>query len=133
MDEPINIIEATIRACNSKIYVELGNQSWLHIPEHQQDKLKMYIDQPVEFGIRPDFITLAKHNEQLNTIQGKITELHCKDNVQHISFELANSLITSKVRGRMVTSKNIGEYFRFNFDTYFSHIFDLETHSNITI
>lgn len=133
MDDNFNLIESTIRLEKHNLYVELNDGSRLFIPEHQQQKLHHYIDQKVDFGIRPDFISIAEESDQLNTINGELTSLETKDGFQLVHFKIAHKEMISRLRHSAFAACDVGRSLRFNVDTFFSHIFDQDTQVNLTI
>lgn len=133
MDDNFNLIESTIRLDKHNLFLELDDGSRLFLPKSQQEKLHHYVDQKVDFGIRPDFISIAAENDQLNTIHGKLTSLETKDGFQLVHFKIAHKEMISRLRYSALAACDIGQSLRFNFDTFFSHIFDQDTQVNLTI
>ncbi|GAB3517946.1 hypothetical protein [Photobacterium alginatilyticum] len=131
--ENINLISSTIRRIDHDIIIELDDGTHLFIPESQQEKLNAFINHKVQFGIRPEFIYLADESDELNICNGLLTSLDEYNGVQLLKFKIAKEEVSSRVTGNKITSNYIGKRVRFNFDTFFGHIFEQETQVNITI
>lgn len=131
--EGINLISSTVRRINQDIVLELDDGTHLFIPENYQEKLDAFVGHKVQFGIRPDFISLAEETDEFNICNGQLTSLDEKNGVQVLHFKIAEEEVISKVTDNKITSNDIGKKVRFNFDTFFGHIFEQETQVNITI
>jgi len=131
--ESINLISSTIRRIDHDIIIELEDGTHLFIPKSHQEKLNTFIDHKVQFGIRPEFISLADDTDEFNICNGLLTSLDEYNGVQLLRFKIAKEEVSSRVTDNRITSNYIGKKVRFNFDTFFGHIFEQETQVNITI
>ncbi|MGF1733304.1 hypothetical protein [Photobacterium kasasachensis] len=131
--ESINLISSTIRRVDHNIIIELEDGTPLFIPKSHQEKLNNFIDHKVQFGIRPEFISLADDTDELNICNGLLTSLDEYNGAQLLKFKIAKEEVSSRVTDNKITSNYIGKKIRFNFDTFFGHIFEQETQVNITL
>ncbi|PLO54479.1 sugar ABC transporter ATP-binding protein, partial [Klebsiella michiganensis] len=69
----INLIDTAIRKNNERLYVEIAPGVEILIPHSKQVLLEGYINKPVCFGIRPEHISLASDDDDLNTFEGVLT------------------------------------------------------------
>jgi multiple sugar transport system ATP-binding protein len=63
------LIDTAIRKNNERLYVEIAPGVEILIPHSKQVLLEGYINKPVCFGIRPEHISLASDDDDLNTFE----------------------------------------------------------------
>ncbi len=128
----INLIDAHIKRSGNQIIIHINDDHYLNIPEHQQIRLSDHIEQEVFLGIRPEFISMAKESDKLNTISAKLVSDYKFNGHYYQRFAIGDQQIVTKENWQ-ISQHDIGKDYALNFDTFFSHIFDKCTQMNLTL
>ncbi|WCE30857.1 ABC transporter ATP-binding protein [Vibrio sp. SCSIO 43137] len=129
----MNLIKTVLRKEGDNVFAELAPGCKVILPYEKQDKLSGHIDKTVYLGIRPEHISLAEENEEINVHSGKLTVVENLGNEKYLYFRIGENEIISRVSNQFITTSDIGSELRFNFDSAFCHIFDEESEINLTL
>ena len=122
---------------NDDALVSLGSAK-LQLPELKAAKVKEFAGKPVHFGIRPEFISLAKEStlSASNVVNGKIIRVENMGHELFVHVEIAGNEFTARIdayESRDLLHNGVGKELPFEFDLTHSHIFDSETERNISL
>lgn len=128
----INLIDTAIRKNNERLYVEIAPGVEILIPHSKQVLLGGYINKPVCFGIRPEHISLASDDDDLNTFEGVLTVVENMGSEKFLYFIVGGKELIARVNTQDINPVHIGKTLRFNLNTAFCHIFDFYNENNLT-
>lgn len=128
----INLIDTAIRKNNERLYVEIAPGVEILIPHSKQVLLEGYINKPVCFGIRPEHISLASDDDDLNTFEGVLTVVENMGNEKFLYFIVGGKELIARVDTQDINPFHIGKTLRFNLNTAFCHVFDFYNENNLT-
>ena len=128
----INLIDTAIRKNNERLYVEIAPGVEILIPHSKQMLLEGYINKPVCFGIRPEHISLASDDDDLNTFEGVLTVVENMGSEKFLYFIVGGKELIARVNTQDINSFHIGKTLRFNLNTAFCHVFDFYNENNLT-
>lgn len=128
----INLIDTAIRKNNEKLYVEIAPGVEILIPHSKQVLLEGYINKPVCFGIRPEHISLASDDDDLNTFEGVLTVVENMGSEKFLYFIVGGKELIARVDTQDINPFHIGKTLRFNLNTAFCHVFDFYNENNLT-
>ncbi len=129
----MNKIPAKVSGTPNHLWLELSDTTRFYLPKEHQSRLTDYLNQPVEFGISANFIRLAQQHEKLNVCHGKLEYIDTTSDKQTLHLTMFDNPITVCLHHGQVYPNSIGQSLKLNFDTYFGHVFDLDTQLNLTI
>ncbi|HDQ5286552.1 TPA: sn-glycerol-3-phosphate ABC transporter ATP-binding protein UgpC [Klebsiella michiganensis] len=128
----INLIDTAIRKNNERLYVEIAPGVEILIPHSKQVLLEGYINKPVCFGIRPEHISLASDDDDLNTFEGVLTVVENMGSEKFLYFIVGGKELIARVDTQDINPFHIGKTLRFNLNTAFCHVFDFYNENNLT-
>lgn len=128
----INLIDTAIRKNNERLYVEIARGVEILIPHSKQVLLEGYINKPVCFGIRPEHISLASDDDDLNTFEGVLTVVENMGSEKFLYFIVGGKELIARVDTQDINPFHIGKTLRFNLNTAFCHVFDFYNENNLT-
>lgn len=128
----INLIDTAIRKNNERLYVEIAPGVEILIPHSKQVLLEGYINKPVCFGIRPEHISLASDDDDLNTFEGVLTVVENMGSEKFLYFIVGGKELIARVNTQDINPFHIGKTLRFNLNTAFCHVFDFYNENNLT-
>ncbi|MFH3080880.1 sn-glycerol-3-phosphate ABC transporter ATP-binding protein UgpC [Klebsiella sp. KE9038] len=128
----INLIDTAIRKNNERLYVEIAPGVEILIPHSKQVLLEGYINKPVCFGIRPEHISLASDDDDLNTFEGVLTVVENMGSEKFLYFIVGGKELIARVNTQDINPFHIGKILRFNLNTAFCHVFDFYNENNLT-
>ncbi|HBM3034111.1 sn-glycerol-3-phosphate ABC transporter ATP-binding protein UgpC [Klebsiella oxytoca] len=128
----INLIDTAIRKNNERLYVEIAPGVEILIPHSKQMLLEGYINKPVCFGIRPEHISLASDDDDLNTFEGVLTVVENMGSEKFLYFIVGGKELIARVNTQDINPFHIGKTLRFNLNTAFCHVFDFYNENNLT-
>ncbi|WP_375749340.1 ABC transporter ATP-binding protein [Vibrio sp. HN007] len=128
----MNLIDTVVREDDGQLFVDITHSARMLIPEAKQEALKGHIDKPVVLGIRPEHVSLASANEELNTFEGELTVVENMGNEKYLYFNVDGKEIIARVADQTITTADIGKKLRINLNTAFCHVFDFDTEENLT-
>lgn len=128
----INLIDTAIRKNNERLYVEIAPGVEILIPHSKQVLLEGYINKPVCFGIRPEHISLASDDDDLNTFEGVLTVVENMGSEKFLYFIVGGKELIARVDTQDINPFHIGKTVRFNLNTAFCHVFDFYNENNLT-
>ncbi|MDD9643955.1 ABC transporter ATP-binding protein [Klebsiella michiganensis] len=128
----INLIDTAIRKNNERLYVEIAPGIEILIPHSKQMLLESYINKPVCFGIRPEHISLASDDDDLNTFEGVLTVVENMGSEKFLYFIVGGKELIARVNTQDINPFHIGKTLRFNLNTAFCHVFDFYNENNLT-
>jgi len=128
----INLIDTAIRKNNERLYVEIAPGVEILIPHSKQVLLEGYINKPVCFGIRPEHISLASDDDDLNTFEGVLTVVENMGSEKFLYFIVGGKELIARVDTQDINPFHIGKALRFNLNTAFCHVFDFYNENNLT-
>lgn len=128
----INLIDTVIRKNNERLYVEIAPGVEILIPHSKQVLLEDYINKPVCFGIRPEHISLASDDDDLNTFEGVLTVVENMGSEKFLYFIVGGKELIARVNTQDINPFHIGKTLRFNLNTAFCHVFDFYNENNLT-
>ncbi|WP_317910652.1 sn-glycerol-3-phosphate ABC transporter ATP-binding protein UgpC [Klebsiella michiganensis] len=128
----INLIDTAIRKNNERLYVEIAPGVEILIPHSKQVLLEGYINKPVCFGIRPEHISLASDDDDLNTFEGVLTVVENMGSEKFLYFIVGGKELIARVNTQDINPILIGKTLRFNLNTAFCHVFDFYNENNLT-
>lgn len=128
----INLIDTAIRKNNGRLYVEIAPGVEILIPHSKQVLLEGYINKPVCFGIRPEHISLASDDDDLNTFEGVLTVVENMGSEKFLYFIVGGKELIARVDTQDINPFHIGKTLRFNLNTAFCHVFDFYNENNLT-
>lgn len=128
----INLIDTAIRKNNERLYVEISPGVEILIPHSKQVLLEGYINKPVCFGIRPEHISLASDDDDLNTFEGVLTVVENMGSEKFLYFIVGGKELIARVNTQDINPFHIGKTLRFNLNTAFCHVFDFYNENNLT-
>lgn len=128
----INLIDTAIRKNNERLYVEIAPGVEILIPHSKQVLLECYINKPVCFGIRPEHISLASDDDDLNTFEGVLTVVENMGSEKFLYFIVGGKELIARVDTQDINPFHIGKTLRFNLNTAFCHVFDFYNENNLT-
>lgn len=128
----INLIDTAIRKNNGRLYVEIAPGVEILIPHSKQVLLEGYINKPVCFGIRPEHISLASDDDDLNTFEGVLTVVENMGSEKFLYFIVGGKELIARVNTQDINPSHIGKPLRFNLNTAFCHVFDFYNENNLT-
>ncbi|MGU9866782.1 ABC transporter ATP-binding protein [Kluyvera ascorbata] len=128
----INLIDTAIRKNNERLYVEIAPGVEILIPHSKQVLLEGYINKPVCFGIRPEHISLASDDDDLNTFEGVLTVVENMGSEKFLYFIVGGKELIARVDTQDINPFHIGKTLRFNLNTDFCHVFDFYNENNLT-
>ena len=133
----MNIKSAELEVDNDDALVSLGSAK-LQLPELKAAKVKEFAGKPVHFGIRPEFISLAKEStlSASNVVNGKIIRVENMGHELFVHVEIAGNEFTARIdayESRDLLHNGVGKELPFEFDLTHCHIFDSETEKNISL
>ncbi|MCF6692577.1 ABC transporter ATP-binding protein [Raoultella terrigena] len=128
----INLIDTAIRKNNERLYVEIAPGVEILIPHSKQVLLEGYINKPVCFGIRPEHISLASDDDDLNTFEGVLTVVENMGGEKFLYFIVGGKELIARVNTQDINPFHIGKTLRFNLNTAFCHVFDFYNENNLT-
>ncbi|UTJ56864.1 ABC transporter ATP-binding protein [Klebsiella michiganensis] len=127
----INLIDTAIRKNNERLYVEIAPGVEILIPHSKQVLLEGYINKPVCFGIRPEHISLASDDDDLNTFEGVLTVVENMGSEKFLYFIVGGKELIARVDTQDINPFHIGKTLRFNLNTAFCHVFDFYNENNL--
>ncbi|MEB7616294.1 sn-glycerol-3-phosphate ABC transporter ATP-binding protein UgpC [Klebsiella michiganensis] len=128
----INLIDTAIRKNNERLYVEIARGVEILIPHSKQVLLEGYINKPVCFGIRPEHISLASDDDDLNTFEGVLTVVENMGSEKFLYFIVGGKELIARVDTQDINPFHIGKTLRFNLNAAFCHVFDFYNENNLT-
>ena len=128
----INLTDTAIRKNNERLYVEIAPGVEILIPHSKQVLLEGYINKPVCFGIRPEHISLASDDDDLNTFEGVLTVVESMGSEKFLYFIVGGKELIARVDTQDINPFHIGKTLRFNLNTAFCHVFDFYNENNLT-
>lgn len=128
----INLIDTAIRKNNERLYVEIAPGVEILIPHSKQVLLEGYINKPVCFGIRPEHISLASDDDDLNTFEGVLTVVENMGSEKFLYFIVGGKELIARVDTQDINPFHIGKTLKFNLNTAFCHVFDFYNENNLT-
>ncbi len=128
----MNLIDTVAREENGQMYVDIAPEVRMFIPQEKQASLQGHVDEPVCFGIRPEHITLATEEDELNAFEGVLTVVENMGNEKFLYFNVGGKELIARVADQTITTADIGKTMRFNLNTAFCHLFDFYTENNLT-
>ena len=131
--ESLNLIPAKVCGSYEHIWLELPDSTRLQLPRHYQLRLAGYLNRKIQFGINSEFIELGKNEEQLNVCLGKLMSVDEGKEKMIVQFTIADHPVKARLNTPSISQADVGQMMKFNFDTFFGHVFDPDTQLNLTI
>ena len=128
----MNLVDGVLKEKEGKVYIDIDGAE-IELSHEKGEKVKGHIGKKVTFGIRPENISVAEHEDSISKT-GEISVVEQMGNEEYIYFTLNGHQMTCRINIEHVgdsVSKKGKRVFRF--DTNKAHIFDVETEENISL
>jgi multiple sugar transport system ATP-binding protein len=144
----MNLLRATLQKNGDSYFIEIAPGRRLLTPSSLAKNMDASVGRQVDFGIRPEHITWAKDEHDLNVVQGEVVEvidarleviegvlelIENMGNEKYLHFRIGQHLIVARISGVDLGTADIGKTCRFNFNTQFGHLFDGESEANLLL
>jgi multiple sugar transport system ATP-binding protein len=144
----MNLLRATLQKSGDSYFIEIAPGRRLLIPGALAKNMDASVGREIDFGIRPEHISWAKSDHDLNVVQGEVVDVidarlevvegilelvENMGNEKYLHFRIGQHLIVARISGVDIGTGDIGKRCHFNFNTQFGHMFDGETESNLLL